>query len=558
MDTIPSRPSARLSAIRTPSSVLRSISSILPRCHRDRLSRQKPSPAMLGHRVIPSRVACCALNVKQPSDPSPLLINEDLKPTAVEDRKFTGWDFLGLWIGLVVSITSYSLAASLVDLGMSWWQAVLTVFTGNAIVLVPVLLNGFAGTKYGIPFPVLARSSFGVRGANVAALLRGLVACGWFGIQTWICADAISNLVIKFAPSLATHPPLPFFDITGLQLSCFVFFWLFQVLVLTKGMDSIQFVERYSAPLLISLSLALMIWAVTSAGGFGPMMSKPSEFGVGMAKEGQFWKTFWPSLTANIGYWATLALNIPDFTRYAKSQRAQAVGQGVGLPLFMALFSFMGILVTSATTVIFGEVLTSPIEVLAKMKGYWAVTLGLIGVVIATISTNLAANVVAPANALVNLSPRLFTFPIAAVVTSVIGALLLPWKLISSTQGYIFTWLIGYSALLGPMTGIFLADFYLVEKMNLDVDALYSTDPKDKYWFTGGYNVAALVSMLAGALPSLPGFLEAAGFVKDVPGFFSSIYTVAWFIGFIIGALMYLLILKLSPRRSEYVPCPES
>jgi NCS1 family nucleobase:cation symporter-1 len=455
-----------------------------------------------------------------------------------------------LWIGMAVCVPTYMLAGGLIDLGMNWWQAVLTVCLGNIVVLVPMVLNGHPGTKYGIPFPVLARASFGVLGANIPALLRGLVACGWFGIQTWIGGSAIYQLLATLAGS-ANGPlggsDLPVLGINAVELICFLAFWALQILLFWRGIESIKVLESWAAPFLIAMGLSLLAWAWVKADGFGPMLAAPSAFVAGGAKEGLFWQAFFPALTGMVGFWATLSLNIPDFTRYARSQRDQVLGQVIGLPTFMTLFAFIGVAVTSATVTIFGEAIPDPVALLGRMGGGFAVLLSLFALSIATLSTNLAANVVSPANAIINLAPERFSFRVGALVTAGLGLVILPWKLIESTQGYIFTWLIGYSALLGPIGGILLVDYYLLRRTRLELADLYRRG--GEYEYSRGYNPAALIALTLGVLPNIPGFLAAAGFIDSVPAFFASLYTYAWFVGLLLsGSIYWLLMFRKVPR----------
>ena len=477
-----------------------------------------------------------------PHQPDAALINDDLAPTAAAARTWSAWDLAALWIGMVVCVPTYMLAGGLVDLGMSWWQAVLTVGLGNLIVLVPMILNAHPGTRYGIPFPVLARAAFGIRGANIPSILRGLVACGWFGIQTWIGGNTIYQLLGMAGGQAEGAADLPILGITAAELLCFLAFWGIQVVILWKGMDSIKVFERWAAPFLIVMGGVLLYWAWSRAHGWGPMLAAPSQFGPGGAKEGQFWAAFAPSLTAMVGFWATLSLNIPDFTRYARSQRDQVLGQALGLPIFMMAFSFLGVAVTSTTVIIFGQPIADPIALLGKLEGGVAVVLALLALSVATLSTNLAANVVSPANALVNLSPKKISFRAGSMITAGLGLALFPWKLIESSQGYIFTWLVGYSALLGPIGGILLADYYWVRRTRLDVDALYRHE--GAYTYKNGYNPVAILALVAGILPNIPGFLHAAGLVASVPAIFDTLYTYAWFVGLPISGLLYGLLQK--------------
>jgi nucleobase:cation symporter-1, NCS1 family len=464
------------------------------------------------------------------------LINDDLAPVPADKRTWSLWHIAALWVGMAVCIPTYTIASGLIEAGMNWWQALSIVFLGNVIVLVPMTLNAHPGTAYGIPFPVLLRASFGTRGANIAALLRGLVACGWFGIQTWIGGSAIYTtlaMVVGFEPAMAQ--PLAGLGISAGQLSCFLAFWALNVIFIWRGMESIKWLEAISAPFLLVVGLGLLVWAVDRAEGLGPIFAKPSGFESSQA----FWAAFGGGLTAMVGFWATLSLNIPDFSRFAKSQRDQVLGQVLGLPFTMAFYSFIGIVVTSATVVIFGEAIWDPVQVINRLGSKTLSCVALMALAIATLSTNIAANVVSPANDFSNLAPRRISFRTGGLITAVIGIFMMPWKLLADPSGYIFTWLIGYSALLGPIAGIMIADYYVLRGKWLDVEQLYRAD--GIYRYSGGFSLAALGALGLAVLPNLPGFLAQIGAVEQVPRFFTVIYPQAWFSGFGLGFGLYLL-----------------
>ena len=475
-------------------------------------------------------------------DHSPL-INDDIAPTKISQRTWGTYNIAALWISMSACIPTYMLASSLISEGMNWYQAVLTIFFGNAIVLVPMVLNAHAGTKYGIPFPVYCRASFGVRGANIPALLRALVACGWFGIQSWIGGWAIYKIVTIYVPSWNELPPW-FLGINIAQFGCFMFFWGINMLVIYKGIESIRFLLNIKAPLLIALGLVLLAWAYRQAGGFGPILSQPSQFAPGGPKDGQFWAVFFPSLTGMIGFWATLSLNIPDFTRYSRSQRDQILGQAIGLPTTMALYSFIGVAVTSATIVIYGSAIWDPVVLITRFTNPLVLAVSLFALCLATLATNLAANVVSPANDFSNLWPSKITFRIGGLITGIIGILIQPWKLVADPSGYIFTWLVGYSALLGPIGGILICDYFFIRHMKLQSIQLYVRD--GEYSYRNGFNPAAIIALILGIAPSVPGFLGTVKLLDPsaVGSFLMHLYDYAWFAGFAVAFAVYAVMMK--------------
>jgi nucleobase:cation symporter-1, NCS1 family len=479
------------------------------------------------------------------------LYNGDLAPVPAGGRKWRVGSFAALWISMSACIPTYMLASSLIGGGMNWWEAVLTIFLGNVIVLIPMVLNAHAGTRYGIPFPVYCRASFGTRGANVPALLRALVACGWFGIQTWIGGNAIYKILGLFVPAMASGHA--FLGVTGPQFLCFLFFWGINMWVVYKGIDCIRWLLNLKAPILIALGLILLAWAYNKAGGFGPMLSQPSAFDPGQPKQGQFFRFFFPALTGMIGFWATLSLNIPDFSRYAHSQRDQVLGQTLGLPLTMALYSFIGVAVTSATTIIYGQTIWDPVDVLTRFKNPAVLVVAMLALCVATLATNIAANVVSPANDFAHLAPRKISFRVGGLITGVIGILMMPWKLVADPSGYIFVWLIAYSALLGPIGGILIADYFVYRQRKLNLVALYQ--PDGEYRYHNGFSWLALVALAAGALPSLPGFLAQVNVLDParVGPLFMAVYNYAWFIGFGIAFTVYVGGRKLLPAPAPAV-----
>lgn len=467
------------------------------------------------------------------------LYNEDLAPVPQNKRTWGTWNYAALWISMSLCIPTYTMASSMINEGMSWWQAVLTIFIGNAIVLVPMLLNGHAGAKFGIPFPVLARASFGTSGANIPAMLRAIVACGWFGIQTWIGGASLYNLIRAWNPGIHPIDNISLFPQT-LALECFVIFWLINMFIVYKGVESIRKLLVFKAIFLPLAAIALFCWAVIAAKGLGPILETPSKF----PDNASFFRFFFPALTAVVGFWATLSLNIPDFTRYAKSQSAHIKGQAIGLPPSMTLFAFVGVVVTSASAIIYGNPEWDPVQLAGKFESKIVVTFAMIGIIISTLATNIAANIVSPANDFSNLSPKRINFRMGGYITGVIGVLIFPWKLMADPNGYIFTWLIAYSSLLGPVGGIMIVDYFFIRKKELNLDDLY--DPNGSYKYTNGFNSAAIIALLAGILPNVPGFLLQVKLISSsaFPQWISELYHYAWFVGFAVSGILYYILMK--------------
>lgn len=467
------------------------------------------------------------------------LYSEDLAPVPPSKRTWNTWNYAALWISMSLCIPTYMLASSLIGGGMNWWQAILTIFLGNTVVLIPMILNGHAGAKYGIPFPVFARASFGVKGANIPALLRAIVACGWFGIQTWIGGFALYQMLRLWMPSLETLPQI-FPDSFGLATGpaiTFFLFWLLNMYIVYLGVESIKKLLVFKAFFLPIAALALLFWAISASNGLGPILAQPSKF----ETSSQFFAFFFPALTGMVGFWATLSLNIPDFTRYAKNQKAQIVGQAMGLPPSMTLFAFIGVAVTSATIIIYGNAIWDPVVLAGKFQDKFLVSVAMIAVIISTLATNIAANIVSPANDFANIAPKKITFKKGGLITGIIGVLIFPWKLIADPTGYIFTWLIGYSSLLGPIGGIMIADYYFVRKQELNTLDLYRIN--GEYSFTNGVHYTAVFALLLGIIPNIPGFLTTIKVIRAdaVPFWMSGLYNYAWFIGFFVSGISYML-----------------
>lgn len=447
------------------------------------------------------------------------LFNEGLRPTTKEEHHWTSYNFASMWIGMAICLPTYSMAAGLVSLGMNWWQAIFTIILGNSIVLIPILLNSHAGTKFGIPYPVYARLWFGAKGTHIPSIARAIVGAGWFGINCWFGGASIDTLLVAMSG---------WENVPGHLGIAFILFWALNVWLAYRGPEAIRKMEFWAAPTLIVMSLALLAWALTAAGGWGPMLSAPSK----LTSTGDFLKIFFPSLTGAIAFWATLALNIPDFCRYAKSQKAQALGQTFSLPTTMGFFSFIGVAVASATVVLYGEAIWDPAAILAKFSPF-VIFLGTLGIILATITTNVAANIVAPARAVENLWPRKFTFGAGAIITGLFALLMQPWYLLDNFGNYIFGWLGTYGALLGPIEGIAIADYWLVRRRRINLVELYK--PDGIYSYRSGYNSKAVWALLIGiVIPLLGKFIPSLSFLWDN----------AWTFGLFISLICYSLFMR--------------
>ncbi len=437
--------------------------------------------------------------------------NDDLRPCTLEEHSWNGSRFASLWIGMCLCLPTYSLASGMISLGMNWWEAVLTVLTGSIAVMVAILLVSHAGTRYGIPYPVFARLWFGTRGAHIPALARALIAAGWFGINSWFGGQALDAILLRVLPAwqqLNAHLGV-----------AFVLFWAINVLVAMRGPQAIGKLTQLSAPTLAVAAIALFVWAAASAGGLGPMLATPSSI-----HGPQFWAAFFPSVIGVIAFWATMALNIPDFTRYAKTQRGQILGQVLSMPLTMAVFSFVGIAVTSATVLLFGKALWNPVDVIVRFPAPVVVIAGLI-IILSSVTINVGANVMAPARAFENLFPSKITFAIGVLVTGLLSLAMQPWYMLSTFSSYIFVWLGTYGAMLGAFDGIAIADYWLVRKRRLDLAELYS--PSGIYSYAGGFNVRAVIALVVGWLVALAGiriaplhFLWVGGWLFSMLGGF--------------------------------------
>lgn len=458
------------------------------------------------------------------------LYNHDLAPVPVAGRTWSTYNYAALWISMAHCIPTYMLASGLMTQGMNWMQALFTILLGNTIVLVPILLNSHPGTKYGIPFPVFARAAYGTAGSNLPALMRALVACGWFGIQAWIGGEALQTFFTVLVPGWAHLLGPGFGGHTTTEWLSFLVFWGINIGIIYRGMNLLRVVENWSAPYVLVVTAILLVWAVRAAHGFGPLLSHPGT----LNSWGAFLPVFVPSLTAMIGFWATLSLNMPDFTRFGRSQREQVVGQTVALPSTMFVFAAMGVLITSASAILYGEPIWDPVKLVGHFTNPWIVGFAMFSVVVATLAVNIAANVVSPANDFANAMPRWISFKTGGLITGLVGIAMQPWRLLADPKGYIFAWLVGYSGGLGSIAGVLIADYWIVRRKRLNLGDLYR--PNGEY---GGWSMPAVVATLAGCA------LAWGGLVVPL---LKPLYDYAWFVGFFAAGAIYVVLKR--PARA--------
>jgi NCS1 family nucleobase:cation symporter-1 len=459
------------------------------------------------------------------------LYNHDLAPVPLSRRNWTTYNYAALWVSMAHCIPTYMLASGLMAAGMNWSQALITILLGNTIVLVPILLNSHPGTKYGIPFPVFARAAYGTMGSNVPALMRALVACGWFGIQAWIGGEALHTMFKTIVPGWTMVLGAGMGGHTTTEWLSFLLFWGLNVFIIYRGMDLLRAVENWAAPFVLVMTGALLWWAVSRANGFGPLLAQPGKF----RTLGEFFPVFVPSLTAMIGYWATLSLNMPDFTRFGRSQREQIVGQVVALPTTMSLFAAMGVMITSATTIIYGAPIWDPVQLVGRFSSPAIVAISMFTAVVATLAVNIAANVVSPANDFANAFPRLVSFKTGGLITGLLGIVIQPWKLLADPSGYIFTWLLGYSGGLGSIAGVLIADYWLVRRRELRLEDLYLADGVYR-----GVSWRAIAATAIGCAFAWGGLVIPA---------LKPLYDYAWFVGFFVAGVTHL---ALTPNRTAF------
>ena len=461
--------------------------------------------------------------------------NDDIAPTKASQRTWSRWNVAALWVGMAICVPTYTLGGVLTAyFGLSVGEALWTILIANVIVLVPLTLNAYPGTRYGIPCPVVLRASFGIIGSNVPSLIRALVACGWFGVQTLFGGIAIHLLLSALFDSWALLGG------TGEVLGFFIF-WIANITVVIRGSESIKHLESLAAPLLLIVAIGLVFWALPKISVSELLAVPPNR-----PESASVVKLFMAALTAMVGFWATLSLNIPDFSRYARSQRSQIIGQIIGLPLTMLLFAGLGVVLTAASTSLVGETVSDPINLIGRIDSPFWVVLAMLMIILATISTNTAANIVSPTNVFQNVAPKYINENKGVIITGIVGIALMSWELLKklgwldtdvSVESLYSNWLIGYSSLLGPIAGIMVVDYFLVRKQEYDVLALYQDGAGYPAWNVPGF-IAFLVPV-------------ALTIIAITTGHLSWFYDYGWFTGSILGGLIYYFVAGREVRELE-------
>jgi len=456
--------------------------------------------------------------------------NHDLNPTTTDQRTWTWVDFTALWVGMAHNVVTWTLAGSLIQLGLTWWQAILIIAAGNLIVLGPIILNSHPGAKYGIPFPIIARASFGIRGANLATLVRGIVGAGWFGIQVFVGTQALSLLLTTLIPGLKSLNDIQFLYQGCLNWVLFLAFLAANLVVLRHGMAQLRRFERWAAPSVLILAVILFVWAWRTAGGLGPIITAPPTKHIDDLPG-----TLRRSLMGAIAFWSTLSLNASDFTRFSRSQKDQITGQVLGMPTTMIVFSILGVLTTSATSVIFGHAIWDAVDLIKRLPSTPLIVLCLLTVVVATMSVNVPANLVSAAYDISNLAPRKISLWRGALITAAVGTIMMPWQLMATASDLVFKWLGNIGVFLGPVAGILIADYWWIRRRELSVPDLYKPDGIYRYW--NGVNPRAILAIALGVAAAYSA--DIAGYFKLEIPMFQILTDLNWVTGFVAAFLVY-------------------
>ncbi len=469
------------------------------------------------------------------------LYNEDLAPVPSDRRTWKTYSIFAMWMSDVHSIGGYTFAAGLFFLGLAGWQVLLALIIGILLVYFGMSLMGLAGLNAGVPYPVLARLSFGLFGANIPALIRAIIGIFWYGIQTYLASVAFVVLLLRIFPSLTALTQGDFLGLSLLGWLCFLGLWLFQLLLFQRGMETIRKYQDWCGPIVYILMIVLLVWILIQAGSRFSLNISPQPISGGAALI-----QFFTAIALVVAYFSTLLLNFCDFSRLTPNARTIWLGNFLGLPLNFTAFSIVSVLVTAGSLAVFGRAITDPVLIVGRIPNTFALIVGALTFVVATVGINIVANFVSPAYDLANVAPRYITFRRGGIIASIGALVVMPWKIYANPFAINY-FLGGLAAFLGPLFGIIMVDYYLIKQKQVDIDGLYTTGPASPYWYQQGVNTRAVVSFIISAAISAT--------LALVP-LFASIAPFSWFIGTLLGGCIYWIAMVNTSKEQSTVTRP--
>ncbi|CAH0242504.1 putative allantoin permease [Arthrobacter sp. Bi83] len=488
-----------------------------------------PAPTVLsGQPIHPAtgvEALCETASAASGRTISPSLYNVDLAPTKREGRRWTAYSIFTLWANDVHSLGNYAFAVGLFSLGLGGWQILVALGIGAALLFVLLSFSGFMGQKTGVPFPVMSRISFGIRGAQLASLVRGAVAVAWFGIQTFLASVVLRVMLVAMIPSLHELDSNSILGLSTLGWTAFVALWIVQLVIVSFGMEMIRKYEAFAGPIILLTMVLLAVWVFIEARG------SIQWTGIRGLEGGEMWRKIFAGGALWVSIYGTFVLNFCDFTRSAKSKKSIVRGNFWGIPINMLLFGAIVVVLAGGQYKINGAIIETPSDIVESIPNTLFLVLACLAILILTIAVNLMANFVAPVYALTNLFPKHLNFRKAAWVSGTIGLVILPWNLYNNPLVIVY-FLGGLGALLGPLFGVVMADYWLLRRGKVNVPELYSDHPRGAYFYKKGVNPKAIAALLpASAIAILIAFVPA---LEAAAPF-------AWFFGAGVGALTYYL-----------------
>lgn len=461
------------------------------------------------------------------------LWNEDLAPVPPERRTWTGYSIFAMWMSDVHSVGGYTFAASLFLLGLSGWQVLLSMAVGIAVVNVLMNWVGKPSLVHGIPFPVMARVSLGVMGANLAAVIRGVVGIVWYGVQTYFASKAVATLLVLFVPSVVALRGTSFLRLDLLGWVSFLFMWFFQLVIFQRGMETIRRFIDFCGPAVYVVMFALMFWILSQAG----LDSLDLTLGDKVLSGGESLAAMGSAALLVVSYFAALLLNFGDFSRFGKSERQMKIGNFLGLPVNFIVFAIITVIVTAGSVRVFGTMIMDPVEIVARIDNKVAVVIGSLTFIVATMGINIVANFVSPAYDIANLFPRHVDFKRGGLIASILAVLVCPWIFVDSPKA-ITVFVSVFGAVLAPLYGVMMADYYLVKKQVVRTAELYTMSPQGRFYYDGGWNRIGLAALLISGAIAI-GWEVCTQLLKVLPE-----NNFGWLIGAVAGALVYTVMMR--------------